>query len=440
VECLESKALELLCSGGFRAGKTLGLIIKIITQHLPVPNNRGLIGRLTYPELKDTVQKDFFALMPKEWIAKWNESRGELKLINGTEVLFRHLDNVSEMEIRGLNLGFAYISQVEEISFNVYEALLARLSLQHVPNRQLMSDCNPLLFWGYKHFKEEMDDDRKLIEFSMLDNKENLTQDYLKLMLKRPENWKRQFVHGIWDESLLGDKAVIPIEYIQAQKVFKKEPIRLFNDIKIFKDVEPGHEYQCGVDTSEGVGQDYNALSVVDCETGEQVAFYQNKNIQPELFATMKVVPVCRYFNNATIVPEINNTGLAFMVALKNSEYPIDKIYHREEFDKEENVEKKLMGWRTTFSTKPLLVDHCLTLMREGQCMTRAAEVLNQMPVFVYSDEAKRRGMGAQQGFHDDALICHMLALWNIDPKSYHNEVTMNVNFDNLMGAGRGGY
>lgn len=441
VECLESRAKELLSSGGFRAGKTLALLIKIITQHLPVPNNCGLIGRLTYPELRDTVQKDFFALLPPEWIAKWVESRGELTLINGTQVLFRHLDTVSEMEIRGLNLGFVYISQVEEISFKVYEALVARLSLQHVPCRQIMADCNPLLFWGFKHFKQERDSSRQLLEFSMLDNRENLTEDYLESMLKKPENWKRQFVYGIWDESLLGDRSVIDIEYIQAQKVFRKEPLRKHNDVSIFRDAEPGHSYQVGVDTSEGVGQDFNAMAVYDCETGEQVAFYQNSKIQPELFATMKVVPTARYYNNAYIVPEINNTGLAFMVGLKNTDYPLDRIYHREEFDKETNEEKKVLGWRTTFSTKPLLVDNWIKLVREGQTMTRSGETLDQLPTFVYSDESGKRGMGAAKGFHDDAIIASMLGTWGLNPRKYHQVGLLTpVNFDNLMGAGRGGW
>ena len=432
--CLVSKAKEILASGGFRAGKSLGVIIKIIAQHLTVPNNRGLIGRLTYPELRDTVQKDFFQILPSEWIKTWRESRGELILKNGTEILFRHLDSVSEEEMRGMTLGFAYISQVEEIKESVYLTLKSRINLQHVPARQLLMDCNPVLFWAYKYFKQENDPDRELIEFSMFDNKDNLPEDYLADMMKRPENWKKQYVYGVWDESLLSDKAVIPVEYIQLQKRFVRKPKRMLDDVQIFEDVIPEHTYQAGVDTSEGLGLDYSSLSIFDCQTGEQVAYWRGQ-VQPDLLA-MKIVPALRYFNDAFVVPEINGCGLAFVNKLKEI---YENIYKRKEFDRDNEVEKEMLGWKTSFVTKPLLVSNFIKLLREGHIKLRSEETVNEMPTFVYSDEGPRKGMGAQGGFHDDSLIGAMLGCWNI----LENQVRMGVSlssFDHLVGGGRGGW
>lgn len=417
-QVLASTASELLVSGAFRAGKTLALIIKTITQHLPIPNNRGLLGRLTYPELRDTLQKDFFKLLPEEWIKDYNKSEGNLYLKNGTEVLFRHMDTVSEFEIRGMELGFALLSQVEELDLAIIEAISGRMSLKHVPRTQIMMDCNPALFWAYKRFKQESDPSRELIECSMLDNKENLRQDYFADMMKKPESWKRQFVYGVWDESLLSTRAVIPIEYIQAQRVFQQESIRHFNGIEIFKDVEKYHEYQIGVDTSEGIGLDFSALSVVDVYTGEQVAFWKGQ-VQPDLLKT-NIIPLAKYYNEAKIVPEINNTGIAFVANLK-LEY--QNIYLRKDFDKETNEEKQVYGWKTTSGTKPLLVDNFLTLLREGQAIIRSEKVINEMPTFVYTDEVKKKGMGANSGFHDDALIATMLSYLDVNPTQFAQQV-----------------
>lgn len=417
-QCLQSKAKELLVSGAFRAGKTMALIIKVITQHLTVPNNRGLLGRLTYPELRDTLQKDFFALLPEEWIKDWNKSEGNLLLHNGTEVLFRHMDTTSELEIRGGEYGFALLSQVEEIPDSIVDAISGRMSLKHVPCPQIMMDCNPALFWAYKRFKQESDTSRELIEMSMLDNKDNLRQDYFADMMKKPESWKRQFVYGVWDESLLSNRAVIPIEYIQAQRVFEQEKIRHFNGIEIFKDCEKHHEYQIGVDTSEGIGLDYSALSCVDVYTGEQVAFWKGQ-VQPDLLKT-NIIPLARYYNDAKIIPEINNTGIAFVANLK-MEY--QNIYVRKAFDTDTDTEKHVYGWKTTSSTKPLLVDNFLTLLREGKATIRSTKVINEMPTFVYTDDVKKKGMGAQGGFHDDALIATMLSYLDVDPSKFSSQV-----------------
>lgn len=415
--CLESKAKELLLSGAFRSGKTTCAIIKVITQHLTIPNNCGLLGRLTYPELRDTLQADFFKLLPEEWIKDWNKSEGNLYLHNGTKVMFRHLDTVSEYEIRGMELGFCLISQVEEIDQSVVEAISGRMSLKHV-RPQIIMDCNPALFWAYKRFKQESDPDRELIEFSMLDNKENLREDYFADMMKKPEMWKRQFVYGVWDESLLSNRAVIPIEYIQAQRVFQMPCIRHFNGIEIFKDVEKYHEYQIGVDTSEGIGLDFSALSCVDIYTGEQVAYWKGQ-VQPDLLKT-NVIPLARYYNDAKIIPEVNNTGIAFVANLK-LEY--QNIYLRKDFDREDGAEKQVYGWKTTSGTKPLLVDNFLKLLREGQAIIRSDKVINEMPTFVYTDDYKKKGMGAQSGFHDDGIIATMLSYLDVNPTQFAQQV-----------------
>lgn len=430
---LASRAKYLLLSGGFRSGKTVSAILKLICQHFTVKNNRGLIGRLTYPELRDSVQKDIFALLPPEWIASWNESKGELKLKNGCEVLFRHLDTVSQMELRGMELGFALIDQVEEISEETYNTLASRLNLSAASCRQIIMTCNPALFWAYKKFKQENNPECELVEFSMLENQANLPEDYLSDMLKRPESWKRQFVYGIWDESLLSDRAVIPIEYIQQQKMFVKKPLRMLDDVQMFEDMIDGHNYQGGVDISEGLGLDYSTLSVFDCHTGSQVAFWRGQ-IPPDLLAN-KVIPVLNYFNQALVVPEVNGMGLAFLTRLKDK---YDNIYHRVDFDRETETEKEMLGWKTSFSTKPLLVDNFLKLLREGKLKIRAQEIINEMQTFVYSDDAKRKGMGAQQGFFDDSVISAMLGCWRMEPSQYGQSAP--IDFSGVFAGGRAGY
>lgn len=408
---MDSKAKNLLLSGGFRAGKTIVAIIKIIVQHLTVPNNVGLIGRLTYRELQDTVQHDFFQLLPPEWIQTWNKSEGNLTLKNGTVVMFRHLDAVSEYELRGMTLGFALIDQCEEISEEVFRTLSSRISLQHVDNRQIILTSNPALFWAYKVFRQDKlrDTNYDVIEFSMLDNRANLTEDYLAEQLSRPEAWKKQFVHGIWDEDLLSERAVISSEYIREQSIFAKEPVSELEDILIYEHPNYERPYQIGVDVSEGTSNDYSAFACYNCRSLEQVCSWRGK-VPPEVLA-QKVELAARHFNYARVVPEINAVGLAFLTKFKEV---YTNIYRRKVYDKIANKNTFSLGWKTTVATKPLLIDNFLKYLRSGALKIRDQVCINEMKTFVYTTDSNKHGTGAEQGFYDDVLIANMLAIYEI--------------------------
>jgi len=97
-----------------------------------------------------------------------------------------------------------------------------------------------------------------------------------------------------------------------------------------------------------------------------------------------------------------------------------------------------MLGWKTSFSTKPLLVDNFLKMLREGLIKIRAEEIINEMSTFVYSDDAKRKGMGAQEGFHDDSIISCMLAIWRMSLSRVN--LSASIDFDNAFAGGRAGY
>ena len=146
-EFIESTAKFQCYSGGLGSGKTFAGCLKglLLSQY---PNNRGLVGRLTYPELRTTTRKTFFELCPPEWYddkqgGYWKQSENTLKLINGSEVLFIHMDTVSEKELLSLNIGWFFIDQAEEISERVFQILQSRLRLTTVPRRYGLLACNP---------------------------------------------------------------------------------------------------------------------------------------------------------------------------------------------------------------------------------------------------------------------------------------------------------
>lgn len=196
-------------SGGFGSGKTVAGCMRALLLS-SYPKNRGVIGRLTYPELVHTTQKSFFEICPPEYYdpkqgGQWKPSERYLRLINGSEILFFHLDNVSEKELLSLNIGWFYIDQAEEISERVFQILQSRLRLNTVPNRYGFITCNPEPGnWIYKRFKEPYEKGTPTKNFFLVDtasyDNPYLPPDYIKqLLASYPDAMAKRYIEGRWD-------------------------------------------------------------------------------------------------------------------------------------------------------------------------------------------------------------------------------------------------
>ena len=259
-----------------------------------------------------------------------------------------------------------------------------------------------------KKFAESLDEYEKELRV-----KENLTYEQLKWRRWATQNlcggdtdkFKQEYPATIEESFVASSKAVIPKQYIEAQSKFVRQPIRKLDDILIYEEPNLKHFYSLGADPSEGIGQDDSAITVIDKMTGREVGSYIGQ-IQPDLFAK-KIRQSAELFNNALAVIEINNHGLAVINALK-TEY--SNIYQRTVFDKVTNTKRKELGWKTSQTTKPLMVDDFIAGLRDDDIGLSSQSTVSQMMTFVHTSESNKYGMGAETGQKDDALISAMLA------------------------------
>jgi len=405
-----------LYSGGFGAGKTLALELKILYLALKYPKNAILVGRQHYQDLRDTVQKEFFDLCPEEYISNFVKSERKAVLINGSEILFRHLDKVSEKEIRSLNLGAFAIDQMEDVAEPVFLALKGRLRKAGT-SQQGFGTSNPAPSWIFREFKQQSKPENLLIETSTLENP-HLSQAYIDDLMKYPDYWKKQFVFGEWDTAIMGDRNVYHLDIIREieKNIIPADKCKFLEDIRIYKDVDKEDVLQMGVDVSEGIGGDASVLSVVNCKDGEEIAFWQGQ-LPPDILVE-KALRLINYLNAKTkvrmlVVPEINGLGVAFLTHMKKT---YSNIYRREVFLKQTKERKEVLGWKTSTSTKPLLINNHVDLLRNKHLIVHTPELIEQMKTFVYTDDAKKSGMGADPGFHDDIVIGHALACFFSPP------------------------
>ncbi len=72
----------------------------------------------------------------------------------------------------------------------------------------------------------------------------------------------------------------------------------------------------------------------------------------------------------------------------------------------------KKLGWRTTSQTKPLLISNFRHLVRNFPIEVHSKDTLNEMKAFIWTDDAKQKGAGAKEGWHDDRVISLLLSFW----------------------------
>lgn len=419
-EFVNSRERFTLVCGGFASGKTTGFIVKLYLLSMFFPGNRILLGRKSRQDVERATLPDIFDIFP-EGTYEHKVGPGKIVFPNGSEIIFFGLDALqsgagqdikkAEQAIKSLNLGAVFIDQLEEIEEKVFTALTGRLR-RNVPFQQMNFTTNPANFWAYDYFKANPRPGTKLIETSMLDNKQNLAPAFIEDQLQKPALYVKRYVYGEWSPDSMVEGGVFAAEYIKEQAFYTKAPLRVIDGIQVF--VEPlTHDYQIGVDPSVGA-TDPCSIVVVDREVGDVVASYSAfvpTNVIVE--KTVQLAMLYSQFKKPLVVPESTGVGQALVEELKKV---YERIYEREVFNQRERKTSKKLGFYTNFATKTQLIEHMKELFHRKFPKIRDAKVVEEMKTFIYTDTAQEKGAGAQTGYHDDRIMATMLAYWNIAP------------------------
>lgn len=195
-----------------------------------------------------------------------------------------------------------------------------------------------------------------------------------------------------------------PISKSQLQDL----PIELLSHVgksfSVWKKVDPEKRYFIGVDTSEGIGQDYSVAIVLDDE-GEQVAEFRSNKIAPYLFSAF-INKLGHYYNYAYLVIEKASAGHTVLSKLRY-DYLYMNMHKHKTYDLRGRKKKKI-GFETNSTTKPLMINAFRESFESGNTLVQSEHVLNEMKTFVADEKGS---MNAMKGRHDDLIIAYCLAL-----------------------------
>ena len=158
----------------------------------------------------------------------------------------------------------------------------------------------------------------------------------------------------------------------------------------------PGHLYVIGADLAKV--QDYTVLTVYDRSNNNQV--WQDRFNKLEWpFQKTKIKELSSYYNNALVSIDSTGLGEPIFEDLQRSGVPIEP-YHFTNESKKELIEK-LVIW----------------IEQQKLRMLNIPETITEFNNFTYdiSSTGKVR-YEAPVGFHDDIVMSHALAIWQLQP------------------------
>lgn len=195
--------------GGLGSGKTVAMVEELKALALENPGFTYLIGRKTLPSLRDTTMKTFFARMEDGLIKKYDKTHSIVTLINGSEFIFRPLDDMEKM--KSLEIAGFGIDEANEISQDMYNTLKGRV-------RQKVKNKEPKLYktiivlnpteedhWIPQLFLHVKPPNHQLFSSTTLDNLHNLPDGYIdELKATFTKDMQQRMIYGLFGKVFKG--------------------------------------------------------------------------------------------------------------------------------------------------------------------------------------------------------------------------------------------
>jgi len=179
-----------------------------------------------------------------------------------------------------------------------------------------------------------------------------------------------------------------------------------YGPLSIYEESVPGRRYVIGADVCEGIqdGDDSGAC-VLKCPDLIQVASFRG-NVDPDTYADI-LFALGMLFNKALLGVEVNSVGKATVMRLQRLRYR--PLYLRESLN-HSDVSKRVAayGWRTTETTKPILVADLKGALRDDEVTLQDISTIEQLMTYKKLPDGT---LGAAPGKKDDLVIAAGIAV-----------------------------
>ena len=399
-----SKAKYKIVHKGRRFGLTKGAANDFILSALNGTFKKGLWVDTVNSNIDRYIERYFVPELKKLPKHLWTwRKQDKIVIINGRYIDFRSADRPENIEGFGYDKGF--LNEAGIILKDEY----------------LWSNAIRPMFWEYKNAKVVIGGTPKgkgifyqLAQLGRIPNREYETFHFT--------SFDSPFTHV--HEEIKKDMETMPDRVVE-QEVYARfldDTGVVFRNVKevmqaVPKPPESGHVYVMGVDLAKV--QDFTVITVYDRETNSQVYQDRFKTLDWP-FQKKKIAAVSNHYNNALVV--IDATGLGDPIAddLSREHIPVEPIKLSNE-SKKEIIEKMV-----------------IYIEQRKILMLPIDDTLQEFTNFTYDlTSTGRIKYEAPQGFHDDIVMAHGLAIWGLTPltkEASQKELTpLQIHFQRAM-------
>jgi hypothetical protein len=257
----------------------------------------------------------------------------------------------------------------------------------------------------------------------------------------RDEKWKEETIRNTserqfrqeFETEFLGSSNTL-ISGLKLQVMTYKDAEREHDLLKIYElpvkgddDTIKDHLYAVMVDISEGKGLDSSTFSVIDISTTpyRQVATYKSSSVSTMLFPTI-IYNAARYFNDAYILVEINNTPQVADIIHQDLEYEnLWKVFTGNKKPQQLSAgfaRGIQLGVKMSPQVKRIGCSNLKTLIEGDKLIINDFDTISELTTFV----AQKNSFAAEDGANDDMVMGLVMFGW-ITTQKYFKEI---VNHD----------
>lgn len=202
---------KVICFGGARGGgKSWVVRVKALKLAMRYPGIKIMIVRCTYPELEANHIRPFCEMVPQS-VAKYNDSKKQMRFINGSVLLFRYCENEKDLNrYQGTEVDVLFIDEATHHEEIVFQKLRACVRGTNDFPKRIYLTCNPggkghawvkRLFIDKAYQKGEKAEDYVFIQSLVTDNKALMKSqpDYIQQLEALPPKLRDAWLLGRWD-------------------------------------------------------------------------------------------------------------------------------------------------------------------------------------------------------------------------------------------------
>ena len=397
-EFVFSEARFPLFCAGVGTGKSLCGILRMMRLMEESPNNLGLIIRREFTDLQKSTILDF-----ERYTGLTVGTNKEVKLPNGSVILFLHGEELGQAVIKNINAGAIFVEQLDEFATDEsFQFLRDRLRRQEAKFRTLFATANPAGHnYMWKNWKNKPPSkEYHLIEATTFDNADNLPQDFIKdleAMQEEAPNHYQRYVLNSWEETS-GDDYLFTWELLNISRNLKFPNISqktiIGNDVARFGDDKTA--FTAIRDTGNGRWEQFRCEGYEKKDT--RWTFGRYVDMRRKIQAHFGV---------------IDDDGIGGAVTDSCKEIGLDVVaFHANEKPKDEDmyVDKRAEGY---FTLKDLIIDQLLKIIDDEEQMDELLTIRFKYKkgkrCIVSKDEMRKEGIKSPN--KADALMMAVSAI-----------------------------